>query len=270
MSLRRVLLWRHGRTTWNAEKRFQGQADPPLDDLGRQQAEAAAPILAEEAPQLLLSSDLVRAADTARVLGTLLEVEPTFDPRLREADLGRWQGMTREQVGAAYPDELKAWQAGKVVRRGGGELQTEVADRALAVLSEVDAESVILVTHGGTAKALTGRLLELPEEMWRVIAPLGNCHWTDLRHEPAGWRIYRHNVGPRGVPVSPALSKVDAEPVVDADDTGGAEEPVVAAATSTVDDEADRLSRAQVAGDYRLAQLKGELPESTQDIRTRQ
>ncbi|CAN5117703.1 hypothetical protein BH20ACT5_BH20ACT5_16020 [soil metagenome] len=92
MRASRILLWRHGRTAWNAERRFQGHSDLPLDSLGEQQAQAAAPLLVAEAPDLVLSSDLERAAATAAYLGVPFEL----DPRLREVSLGRWEGKTRE------------------------------------------------------------------------------------------------------------------------------------------------------------------------------
>lgn len=320
MSARRLLMWRHGRTTWNAEKRYQGQADAPLDELGREQALASAPLLAAEKPQLVLCSDLGRTTATAQVLIDLLDgVELRFDKRLRESDMGRWQGLTRPEVEETFPEEFKAWQNGEVLRRGGGELAGEVADRAVACLSEVDVETLVVVSHGGTIKAITGRLLELEEPMWRIISPLANCHWTELRLEHAGWRLQKHNVGARGIPLSPALSRVDSEPAVDADETAGdsprfaAEsaadgvevvdgemvdgevvegevvegEPVPAGSASdsasgsgsdatdgsaantprvVVDTDAEREQRAaaagrDVAGTYRLAQLRGELPE---------
>jgi probable phosphoglycerate mutase len=204
----RILLWRHGRTAWNAERRFQGHSDLPLDSLGERQAQAAAPLLVAEAPDLVLSSDLERAVATAAYLGVPFEL----DPRLREVSLGRWEGKTREEVEQAYPQEMADWLAGRIIRRGGGELQTEVAERALFAVAEADADTVVLVTHGGTAKSLTGRLLGLAEAQWRIIAPLANCHWSDIRREPAGWRLHRHNVGPIGVPVTaPGDSAVDAE-----------------------------------------------------------
>lgn len=212
MRASRILLWRHGRTAWNADRRFQGQSDLPLDSLGEEQARAAAPVLAAEGPDLVLSSDLGRATATAEFLLAELDVPFVLDPRLREVSLGHWEGRTREEVEAAYPREMAQWLAGQIIRRGGGELQTEVADRALLAVSEADADTVVLVTHGGTAKALIGRLLGLDEQQWRIIAPLANCHWSDVRVEPAGWRLHRHNVAPTGMRVTgPGESSVDAE-----------------------------------------------------------
>ena len=92
-AVRRVLLLRHGQTSWNAEDRFQGQTDVDLDDVGRRQASRAARLLAALQPHALVSSDLRRARDTAAALATLTGLEAVSDPRLRETYAGAWQGI---------------------------------------------------------------------------------------------------------------------------------------------------------------------------------
>ncbi|MCU1617498.1 MAG: hypothetical protein JWO98_5038, partial [Frankiales bacterium] len=98
----RLLIWRHGRTEWNATGRFQGQLDPPLDDEGRAQASRIAPQLLAAAlgpaSTVVVSSDLTRAAETATALTEILGVPVRLDPRLREQGLGCWEGMTRDEV----------------------------------------------------------------------------------------------------------------------------------------------------------------------------
>ncbi|MGI8691716.1 MAG: histidine phosphatase family protein [Geodermatophilaceae bacterium] len=210
MQARRLLLWRHGRTAWNAERRFQGHSDVPLDSVGIAEAAAAAVLLSEEKPDLIVSSDLTRAMVTAQALADVTGLPIRTDVRLRESSLGRWEGRTRADVEREFPGEWQQWVSGSLARRGGGELHSEVADRAQAAAADADGQTVVLVTHGGTAKLLAARLLGLPPPLSRVIAPLANCHWSDLRLEPAGWRLDRHNVGPfpEHEPVS---SSVDAE-----------------------------------------------------------
>lgn len=210
MTARRLLLWRHGRTAWNAERRFQGQFDVPLDSVGRGEAAAAAALLAEEKPDLIVASDLTRAIATAQALADVTGLPMHTDSRLRESSLGRWEGLTRADVEREFPDEWRRWLSGELTRRGGGELHSEVAERALAAATEAAGQTVVLVTHGGTAKVLTATLLGLPPALWRVIAPLANCHWSDVRCEPAGWRLDRHNVGPFP-DREPVMSSVDAE-----------------------------------------------------------
>src|SRR5262249_32042099 len=174
----RILLWRHGRTAWNYDGRFQGQADPPLDEVGRRQAREAAPFIAGMRPSAVVSSDLRRAIDTARDLG----LQVRTDPRLREIDLGEWSGLNAGQAAARFPDEDDAWRRGEDVRRGGGETYEEVGARAVTLVDELlatgdvpDDGLLVLVTHGGTARSLIGRLLELPPRSWWRFGPLGNC-----------------------------------------------------------------------------------------------
>lgn len=192
---RRLFLWRHGQTAWNAEGRFQGHADVPLDAVGLTQARAAAPLLARERPEAILSSDLGRASATARVLAELTGLPVQIEPRLRETALGGWEGLTGAQIEVAFPAEWSRWRAGETFRRGGGELRSEVAARALAVVSELTVRCAVLVTHGGTAKALLVALLGLPDQYSAAIAPLANCHWSALRQQPGGWRLDGHNIG---------------------------------------------------------------------------
>ena len=89
---RRIVLLRHGRTEWNATRRYQGQADPPLDEVGQAQAIEAAALVAAMRPDLLVSSDLQRACQTAEKLASLTGLELSLDARLRERHLGHWQG----------------------------------------------------------------------------------------------------------------------------------------------------------------------------------
>jgi glucosyl-3-phosphoglycerate phosphatase len=200
--VRRVLLWRHGRTAWNVQRRFQGQSDPPLDEVGRSQAREAAAMLAAVDPDAVYSSDLARATETAAALTALTGLPVHRDRRLRERSLGRWEGLTRDEVAALYPDEYAAWLAGREDCQTGSEPRSLLADRALAVLADLTADVVVLVTHSATAIAFTGRMLGLPQPAWRGVGPLANCHWTEFLRDDHGWRLRAHNVGPAG-PVVP-------------------------------------------------------------------
>ncbi|SFE37077.1 histidine phosphatase family protein [Blastococcus tunisiensis] len=193
----RLVLWRHGRTEWNAAGRFQGQLDPPLDERGRRQAAAAAPYVAAGlAPQdtVVVSSDLVRAAETARTLSGLLGVELRLDERLREHGMGSWEGLTRDEVADRFPEQYADWVAGRPVLGRGGELPAEVAERAVAALADLPpAATAVVVTHGGTAGRLLERLLDLGSDHRRVFGPLGNCAWSELVVQGDRWRLLRHN-----------------------------------------------------------------------------
>jgi len=197
---RRVLLLRHGRTEWNASGRFQGQQDSALDGIGRAQAAAAAIALAPMRPDALLTSDLTRAFDTASLVGEEAGLSVVADVRLREIHLGRWEGLTRAEVRSQFPSEYAAWQAGLDERRGDGETYAEVGSRAVDCLLEWlerlgPGSLVVAVTHGGTARATIGTLLQMDPDTWWRLSPLGNCRWSLLSDMGRGWRLEEHNAG---------------------------------------------------------------------------
>ncbi|MCU1658976.1 MAG: hypothetical protein JWO57_3632 [Pseudonocardiales bacterium] len=206
MTARRVVLLRHGRTAWNAERRFQGQADPPLDDVGRAQAYEVAALMAALRPQLLVSSDATRALQTAGPIGAAVGLEMRVDERLRERSLGHWEGLTRDEVQQRYPDEYADWVAGRDVSRRGGETREQVAVRAQAAFAELPGvATAVLVTHSATAMALCAAMLGMQQEI-HVLGPLANCHWTELsaeQHDGVAdrWRLRAHNVGAPGTVV---------------------------------------------------------------------
>ncbi|WP_369252490.1 histidine phosphatase family protein [Geodermatophilus amargosae] len=219
----RLLVWRHGRTEWNATGRFQGQMDPPLDAEGRAQAARTAPHLVATglgpATTVVVASDLVRAADTATALTDALGVPLRLDGRLREHGLGCWEGLTRDEVAERHPEQYADWLAGRPVHGRGGEQSADVARRALAALQDLPpAEVAVVVTHGGTAGRLIEALLELGPQHRRVFGPLANCGWSELARHGERWRLMRHNTvvaalpgsleGP--VPGRPATAPVDA------------------------------------------------------------
>jgi glucosyl-3-phosphoglycerate phosphatase len=219
----RVFLLRHARTAWNAERRFQGQADPPLDDVGRAQAYEAAALVAALDPDVLVSSDAMRAVQTAEPIAEITGVEVLVDQRLRERSLGHWEGLTRDEVAHRYPDEYADWVAGRDVSRRGGETRKQVAARALAAFSDLpDVATAVLVTHSATAMALCSALLGMRQEV-HVLGPLANCHWSELwveHHDGAGplWRLRAHNIGaPGAVAPLPMRLPVASDDAPDAD-----------------------------------------------------
>src|SRR5437879_451752 len=98
----RLLLLRHGQSTWNAEERWQGHADPPLSELGEHQARTAAEAAAHLGVSALYSSDLTRARQTAAAL-TPVGITPVVAPALRERDVGEWTGLTTTEIDERYP-----------------------------------------------------------------------------------------------------------------------------------------------------------------------
>jgi len=203
---RRIILWRHGQTRWNVERRFQGSTDVELTETGRAQARRAARLLAGLRPDAIIASDLRRAADTAAELAALTGLEVTLDEALRETYAGVWQGLTHDEIIARYGDEYAAWKRGEPVRRGGGELETEVADRAApVVLRHVEKlpedGTLVVVSHGGTIRTTIGRLLGLDPRDWESLGGLTNCCWSVLGQGLRGWRLLEHNAGTLPEPV---------------------------------------------------------------------
>jgi probable phosphoglycerate mutase len=224
----RLVLWRHGRTEWNATGRFQGQLDPPLDDVGRRQARRAAPHLAAPLPEgtLVVSSDLGRAAETAVALTDVLGVPLRLDARLREVGMGSWEGLTRQEVAERHPGQYADWLAGRPICGRGGEDSADVPARALAALRELpEAPAAVVVTHGGTSARLLEALLGLGPEHRRVFGPLANCAWSELAEQSGRWRLLRHNTSAPDLPDGPALQPDGRRPDAGASPEEGAPAP---------------------------------------------
>ncbi|PYC77089.1 hypothetical protein C7C46_20375 [Streptomyces tateyamensis] len=202
----RIVFWRHGQTSWNLESRFQGSTDIPLTETGLAQAQRAARLLAGLRPDLLISSDLSRASATAAELARLTDLEVQQYEGLRETYAGSWQGLTHAEIKARYPQEYAAFGRGEPVRRGGGELSTEVADRSVPLVLAAaeklpEAGTLVVVSHGGTIRTMLGRLLDLAPEQWESLGGLSNCCWSVLGQGARGWRLLEHNAGSLPEPV---------------------------------------------------------------------
>ncbi|MPZ63179.1 MAG: histidine phosphatase family protein [Propionibacteriales bacterium] len=149
-----LLLVRHGESTWNAAGRVQGQtASPELTDLGRRQAAAVAAKLLGRGPRRLLTSDLVRARQSAEIIGKALRLEPEADPLLRERHYGAWQGMNiadAVRVARSLADHQRL--------PGGGESLIDVRRRWRTLLAELRGAlgPVVLVTHGNLIAEAVG------------------------------------------------------------------------------------------------------------------
>src|SRR5512133_918950 len=206
MTLRRVILLRHGQTDYNVDGRMQGHLDSHLTPTGHEQAAVAAPVLAELAPDRLISSDLRRAVDTAELVGAACGLPVKFDPRLRETHLGRWQGYTVAEINREYPGAITTWRSDPGWAPPAGESRVAVVARARPVVDELDAEladsddrseTVLLVAHGGVIAGLVTGLMDLPTSVWPSFGGLGNCRWAvrARRDDHARWRLAGYNIG---------------------------------------------------------------------------
>jgi glucosyl-3-phosphoglycerate phosphatase len=199
----RVVLLRHGRTAWNAEHRMQGRLDPPLDETGQAQALETAPVVAGFAPVTLICSDQARAMQTALAVGEAAGLEPRKESRLRETDVGEWQGLVDVEVDAGWPGDRDRWRTEPTFAPPGGESRVEAAERALPVLHELvgspapgtRGDTAVLVAHGGVIAALTCAFLGWPIELWPSLGPLGNCRWSMLEFRPDRWRLTQWGAG---------------------------------------------------------------------------
>ena len=197
---RRLVLWRHGQTSWNLENRFQGKTDIPLDDTGIAQARRAARMLAGLRPTAIVASPLQRAAATARSLAGLTGLEIAFDPDLVERDGGEWEGLTGVEIRERYPAAHAVWQP------PGGETSEQVAKRVSDALSRaadrLPADGVLVVaSHGAALRLGMAHLLGFPEEIWERLGGLSNCSWSVLAQGRSGWRLIEHNAGTLPEPV---------------------------------------------------------------------
>lgn len=192
-----ITLVRHARSEANEAQIWQGQGDAPLSETGRRQAVQAGRRLARRHFDLVVSSDLVRAHDTARATDHPVETDPVW----REMNLGDWEGRTFDEVAQEHPDLLDAIRSGAAVKFGRvGETIEEFEERAMGALHDlarqVGSGSVLVVTHGGLIDVVVGRLLGRVGR--RTFPIVTNTALTELRYEsfgdePARFRLQSFN-----------------------------------------------------------------------------
>ena len=201
----RLLLVRHGVTTWNREGRFQGHLDPPLDPIGLEQARLLGARLAaeEHGPLRIVSSPLTRASATAELLADALAriargIEVETHAGLMEIGQGDWSGRTHSEIERDDAEHYAAWRAGGgQVTPPGGETLEAATNRIVAALEEFTPEgatAVCLVSHGGILRLAAGHLLGLPVlEAWSL--DVDNASLSRLTRQAAddAWRVEAWN-----------------------------------------------------------------------------
>jgi len=193
----RLCLVRHGETSWNRERRLQGQLDTPLNALGRQQALLVAERLAGlagDAPfDALYSSDLERTRDTAQPIAERLPLPVQVTPSLRERHFGQLQGLTPEQAAQQHPAlQLAMQQRALDSDLGGGETLPTLAERLRHFLGHMlerhAGRRVIVVSHGGVLDVIrrlaTGKTLDSPRDF---SIPNAALNW--ISHDGRGWQL---------------------------------------------------------------------------------
>ena len=174
-----IVLVRHGETDWNRDNRFQGRADPPLNDIGREQARVLAAALHTESFAAAYTSPLRRAAETAAILAGALQVDAVPDASLMEVDVGSWSGLTRTEVEARFPEGFARW-----LEYGhgwdDGETYDELGARVVSGLADIAArhpgDVVLAVTHGGPIRSALAAAQRVSfDEARRSIHVIDNC-----------------------------------------------------------------------------------------------
>src|SRR3990172_8035552 len=161
-----LYLTRHARSTWNATGRMQGWADPPLDEIGREQARALAASLQAESLDAVYSSPLLRARETADIIAAPLNIKIRLDDRLKERNIGEWTGLTGDEANERFPERFNGnW---RIVGPPGGETQEAIVKRAAAAINDIIAahpeETIAVVSHGGTLNTYLAHTLGIPLE----------------------------------------------------------------------------------------------------------
>jgi broad specificity phosphatase PhoE len=153
-----LFLVRHGETDWNAQGRWQGQTDVPLNPRGREQAREVALRLRDEGIRAVASSDLLRARDTAAIVASELGlVVNHVDAALRERRFGCFEGLTREEAAARFPEAWTGYLADPGPAPPGGESRDELLGRLLPAVASAVARlpgPLLVVMHGGSMRAL--------------------------------------------------------------------------------------------------------------------
>ena len=189
----RLIAVRHGETAWNVEARLQGQLDIPLNDRGREQALRTAHWLADDAPDIVVSSDLARAQATAHAIASFNRIPLELDSGLRERHFGSFQGMTHTEVADQWPELSARWKSRDPDYApgvtGDGESLTVFYARcvtaALNVAQRHAGKTVVLVAHGGVLDCLYRAASRVPLDAPRIWQ-LDNAAINRLLHTSSG------------------------------------------------------------------------------------
>ena len=168
-----LMLVRHGETEWNVQRRYQGQSDVPLSEIGNQQAESIAGRLAGQEIDAIYASDLKRAWQTAQVIAAQIGLDVISEPRLRELKFGILEGLTFEEAEEKYPEMITAWLDDFNNTPERAETIDMFNARIVSLLDDLkrkhDEQVVLLVGHGGSLSEILRVVLGLsPEKRWYI------------------------------------------------------------------------------------------------------
>lgn len=192
-----ILAIRHGETAWNREGRLQGHLNLPLNELGLRQARRLGEALADQAIDAVYSSDLDRAAVTARHLARPHGLEVRLDERLRERAFGVHEGRLWTEIEATFPEDALRWRRRDPdFQPPGGESLRMLDARVTAVVSELAArhagQTIAVVAHGGVLDCLYRAATRIDLQAPRSWV-LGNASVNRLLHSPQGFTLVGWN-----------------------------------------------------------------------------
>ena len=169
----RLIAVRHGETAWNVEARLQGQLDIPLNERGLEQARRTAHWLAEDSPEVVVSSDLARAQATAQAIANFNRIPLELDPGLRERSFGSFQGMTHIEVAERWPELSKRWKSrDPEFAPGDGEslsvFYARCIEATLRIAERHVGRTVVLVTHDDVIDCLYRAATRVPLDAPRI------------------------------------------------------------------------------------------------------
>jgi probable phosphoglycerate mutase len=199
--LTRLIAVRHGETPWNVESRLQGQLDIPLNDRGHDQARRTAHWLAEDAPDVVVSSDLARAQATAHAIASFNRCPLLLDTGLRERSFGSFQGFTHLEVAQRWPEQHARWKSRDIeFAPGDGESLTVFYARCVDAVQRIAqahaGKTVVLVAHGGVLDCLYRAAARVPLDAPRIWsldnAAINRLLWTSSGLTMVGWNDTSH------------------------------------------------------------------------------
>ncbi len=203
---------RHGETEWNAGGRWCGRSDVPLSAVGRRQAELLARRLQPLSIQALYSSPLMRALETARLIGQAAGLEPVVDGRLVELSYGEWEGRTYEESKRTNPDIYRTWEADPAAQAPpGGESGEQLMIRVKPFLREVAERhpvgNVVVVCHRTLCRLVACHIMGVPLAEYRQRIPMDNAALNTFETREGKWCVVAFNDTSHLAPSGPGMGQ---------------------------------------------------------------
>lgn len=193
-----LYLVRHGETESNIKRRYQGWTESPLSEKGLLQAQKAGYFLSRQDVNAVYSSDLKRAVNTARVIGSSRGLQPGITPLLREIHFGEWEGLTFEEIEKSWGNEITHWLDDPFHKAApGGETLQRVCERMQMFLEEIggkhkQGDKIVAVSHGGSIRALLYNLLNLDlPSFWEI--KIDNASISLIQKENESFKVAYYN-----------------------------------------------------------------------------